>query len=64
MYKIRFFSLLTFIISQLVLSILFYLDDHFVSGFESVLTVSIGLILTLYLEWLTKKDENDSNQPR
>ena len=62
MIKLKTSSLLTFLISESVLSMIFYSDDRFISGFEAILSICIGIILTIYFDWLTKKDENDMDQ--
>jgi hypothetical protein len=62
MIKLKISSLLSFLIAESILTMIFFSDDNFISGFEAILSVCIGIILTIYFDWLTKKDEDDINQ--
>jgi len=59
MIKFKNSSLISFLLSEVFLSMIFYSYDGFLSGLDAIIVVSLGLVLTLYLDWLTKKDEYD-----
>jgi hypothetical protein len=57
MIKINVKHLLTFLITQAILAIIFFSNDNFISGLEAILSVSFGIVLTIYFSWLIKKDQ-------
>jgi hypothetical protein len=62
MKSIKIRTLYTFIITQTLISILFYLGDNFVSAGEAVITFILGIGLTYLIEFLREiKDSKDSN---
>jgi len=65
--NIRYSTVFIFIVVQAIISILFYLDDDFVSGREAIAVFIISLPITYFVEWLRgnkvieqeKKDEDN-----
>ena len=59
MIQLNMKNILSFIVIQLLLSMMFYINDNFISGTEAILSVPVSIILTIYFSWLVKKDEDD-----
>jgi hypothetical protein len=50
-----------FILTQVVLSILFYLDDSFISGIEAIVILIISIPVTFFIEWMWGGDDQDKS---
>jgi hypothetical protein len=50
-----------FILTQVVLSILFYLDDSFISGIEAIVILIISIPVTFFIEWMWGDDDQDKS---
>ena len=59
MIKLNMKMILSFIVIQLFIAMMCYLNDNVISGVESMLSVPASIILTIYFSWLTKKDQDD-----
>lgn len=59
MIELNMKNILLFIVAQLLLALMFYINDNVISGSEAILSVPISLIATIYFSWLVKKDEDD-----
>ena len=58
MIQLNMKNILSFIVIQLVLAMMFYINDNFISGTEAILSVPLSIILTIYFSWLVKKDDD------
>jgi hypothetical protein len=48
--------ILLFIVIQLLLAMMFYINDFFISGFEAIISVPLSIVFTIYSSWLSKRD--------
>jgi len=53
-----------FILTQIILSVLFYLGDSFVSGAEAILILIISIPATIFIEWLRGVNVISDDQDR
>jgi hypothetical protein len=64
--EVKYSTIFVWIISQTIISILFYLGDSFVSGWEAILTFVLSIPLTMLIQWIRgeyktiEKDEDNS----
>lgn len=56
--SVKISTIWVFIIAQTLISIIFYLGDKFVSGWEALLTFIISIPLTYLIQWF--RGENNS----
>lgn len=62
-FEIKTSTIFVWIIAQTIISILFYLEDNFVSGLEAILTFILSIPFTVFIQWLRGEfyftDQND-----
>jgi len=59
MIRLTMKNILSFVVIQLFLAMIFYLNDNMISGAEAMLSVPVSIILTIYFSWLIKRDQDD-----
>lgn len=59
MIRLTMKNILSFVVIQLFLAMIFYLNDNTISGAEAMLSVPTSVILTIYFSWLIKRDQDD-----
>ncbi len=52
MKSIRVSTVFMWIISQTILSILFYFDDNFISSKEAIVIFFLSIPLTIFIQWM------------
>ena len=67
--EIRISTIYTWIITQTLLSIIFYLNDNFVSGGEAIIIFLLSIPFTMLVQWLRdlrestdSKDSEDNSE--
>lgn len=60
--SVKISTIFTFIIVQALLSICFYIDDDFISRWESVSIVILGILLTYFVNWFRELNSVQKDQ--
>jgi hypothetical protein len=60
--EIRISTIYTWIITQTLLSIIFYLNDNFVSGGEAIIIFLLSIPFTMLVQWLRDLRESTDSK--